>query len=85
MAPRIVMYSTPWCGDCRLAKRFLDARGIAYDEIDIGEEPAAAELVMKLNDGMRKVPTLLVGEKMVSGDRFDAARFERDLREAGAL
>ena len=40
---------------------------------------------MKLNDGMRKVPTLDVEGTIVSGDKFNAARFEADLRAAGAL
>jgi mycoredoxin len=85
MGKRIVLYSTAWCRDCRAAKRFLDERGIAYEEIDIEKDPAAAEIVMKLNNGMKKVPTLDIEGTIVSGDRFDAARFERDLRAAGAL
>jgi hypothetical protein len=40
---------------------------------------------MKHNDGMRKVPTLDVEGAIVSGDNFNAARFEKDLRAAGAL
>jgi mycoredoxin len=82
---RIVLYGTAWCRDCQATKRFLDERGIAYEEIDIDKDPAAAEIVMKLNDGMRKVPTLDIEGMIVSGDRFDAARFERDLRGAGVL
>ena len=85
MAKRIVMYTTSWCRDCKLAKRFLDGRGIPYEEIDIDQSPEAAEFVMRQNDGMRKVPTLDVEGTIVSGDRFDAARFENDLRAAGAL
>ncbi len=85
MGKRIVMYSTTWCGDCRLAKRFLDARGIAYEEINIDDAPEAAAIVMRLNHGMRMVPTLDVEGTIVSGDRFDGARFEKDLREAGAI
>lgn len=85
MGKRIVMYTAPWCGDCRAAKRFLAERGIAYEEVDIEASPEAAEIVMRLNDGMRKVPTLDVGGTIVSGDRFDAKRFEKDLRAAGAL
>jgi len=85
MGKRIVLYGASWCGDCRAARRFLDERGIAYEEIDIDKDPAAAEIVMKLNDGMRRIPTLDVEGKIVSGDRFDAARFERDLRAAGVL
>jgi mycoredoxin len=85
MPSKIVMYTTPWCGDCRQAKRFLDARGLAYDEVDIEQVPEAAGIVMRLNGGNRSVPTLDVGGTIISGDRFDAARFEADLREAGAL
>ncbi len=85
MGKRIVLYSTAWCRDCRAAKRFLDERGIAYEEIDIEKDPAAAEIVMKLNNGMKKVPTLDIEGTIVSGDQFDAARFERNLRGAGVL
>jgi mycoredoxin len=85
MTARIVIYTTPWCGDCETAKRFLEKRGIPYEEVDIEQRPEAAELVMRLNDGMRKVPTIDVEGIIVSGDKFDAARFEKDLRAAGAL
>ena len=85
MAKKIVVYSTPWCGDCKAAKRFLGERGIAYEEVDIERHPEAAELVMKLNDGMRKVPTLDIEGTIVSGDKFNPARFEKDLRDADAL
>jgi mycoredoxin len=85
MARKIVVYTTPWCRDCKAAKRFLGERGIAYEEIDIEQDPEAAGIVMRLNDGMRKVPTLDVEGIIVSGDKFNAARFEEDLRAAGAL
>lgn len=85
MGKKIVMYTTPWCRDCRAAKKFLAEKGLAYEEVDIETTPEAAEVVMKLNDGMRKVPTLDIEGTIVSGDRFDAARFERDLEAAGAL
>jgi mycoredoxin len=85
MAKRIIFYTTSWCGDCKAAKRFLGERGIAYEEIDIEQRPEAAEIVMRFNDGMRTVPTLDVEGTIVSGDKFNAARFEEDLRAAGAL
>jgi mycoredoxin len=85
MAKRIVVYTTPWCRDCKAAKRFLGEHGIAYEEVDIEGNPEAAGIVMRLNDGMRKVPTLDIDGTIVSGDDFNAARFEKDLRAAGAL
>jgi len=80
-----VMYTTPWCRDCKAAKKFLAERGVPFEEVDIEQRQEAAQIVMALNDGMRKVPTLDVEGTFVSGDRFDAARFEKDLRAAGAL
>jgi len=44
-----------------MAKRFLDQRGITYEEINIEATPGAAELVMTINHGKRKVPTFVVG------------------------
>ncbi len=85
MHRRIIMYTTTWCGDCRAAKKFLSEKGISYEEIDIEKNPEAARTVMKLNAGMKKVPTLDIEGTIVSGDRFDRARFEKDLRAAGAL
>jgi len=82
---KIVMYTTPWCRDCKAAKKFLAERGVPFEEVDIEQRQEAAQIVMALNDGMRKVPTLDVEGTFVSGDRFDAARFEKDLRAAGAL
>ncbi len=55
----IKMYSTTWCGDCRMAKHVLDSRQIDYQVIDIDDDPQAAELVQRLNGGFRTVPTIL--------------------------
>ena len=82
---KIVMYTTKWCPDCRAAKKFLDSKNLTYEEINIEENPDAAEIVMKLNNGMKMVPTLDIEGTIVSGDKFHPSRFEKDLRAAGAL
>lgn len=56
---KIKMYATTWCGDCRMAKRWFDARGISYEYINIEEDDDAAEYVLKINRGMRSVPTIV--------------------------
>jgi mycoredoxin len=53
------MYTTPWCGYCKRLKTQLDRADIAYTEIDIEQDPAAAELVMRVNGGNQTVPTVL--------------------------
>ncbi|WP_336923997.1 mycoredoxin [Aquipuribacter sp. SD81] len=53
------MYSTTWCGYCRRLKSQMDREGIAYTEVDIEQQPDAAELVMRVNDGNQTVPTVV--------------------------
>ena len=55
----IKMYVTTWCGDCRMAKRWFDARGIAYESINIEEDDQAAEYVSRVNRGYKSVPTIV--------------------------
>jgi glutaredoxin len=55
----VIMYGVTWCGDCRAARKFLDAHGIEYSEIDIDRDPAAsAELVRRV--GKRAIPQLVI-------------------------
>lgn len=55
----VTMYSTTWCGYCMRLKRMMDREGIAYAEVNIEEDPDAAELVMRVNGGNRTVPTVV--------------------------
>lgn len=59
MSDSITMYSTPWCGYCRRLKGQLERAGITYTEVDIEQQPEAAELVMKVNGGNQTVPTVV--------------------------
>nr|WP_296071594.1 mycoredoxin [uncultured Actinoplanes sp.] len=54
----LTMYSTSWCGFCHRLKSQLDREGIAYDVVDIEQDPASAEYVMSVNGGNQTVPTL---------------------------
>ena len=56
----IIMYSTSWCADCARAKMFFDTNGIKYEEIDIEENSEAVEVVERINEGYRSVPTIIV-------------------------
>ena len=56
------MYTTPWCGYCHRLQGQLDRAGIAYDVVDIEQDPGAAEIVMASNDGNQTVPTLVYSD-----------------------
>jgi mycoredoxin len=79
----IKMYTTSWCGDCRMAKMFLSERGIAYEEIDIETTPGAEEIVMQANNGKRKVPTLDIDGRFVAVSPFNRRQLEEALGLSG--
>lgn len=56
------MYSTPWCGYCHRLKGQLEREGITFETVDIEQDPAAAEVVMKVNNGNQTVPTLVFSD-----------------------
>lgn len=56
----LTMYTTPWCGYCVRLKSQLDRAGIAYTEIDIEQDPTAAQIVEQVNGGNRTVPTVVL-------------------------
>jgi mycoredoxin len=58
-AATVTMYSTTWCGYCSRLKQQLGREGIEIVEIDIEQDPAAAERVEQLNGGNRTVPTVV--------------------------
>jgi len=69
---RIVVYSTTWCSDCRRAKRVLDRMGASYHWIDVDEDEAAADRVVRLNRGLRVVPTILFPDGTIMTEPSDA-------------
>lgn len=56
------MYTTPWCGYCHRLKSQLDREGIAYEIIDIEQQPEAASIVESANNGNQTVPTLVYAD-----------------------
>ncbi|BBZ49119.1 mycoredoxin Mrx1 [Mycobacterium heidelbergense] len=54
----LTVYTTSWCGYCHRLKTVLKSSGIPYDEVDIEQDPAAAEFVGSVNGGNRTVPTV---------------------------
>ncbi len=79
----VTMYTTSWCTDCVAAKRYLDAKGISYVEVDIENDEVAAQLVMSLNGGKRSVPTLVSAGATASLSGFSVAKAHQYLLDAG--
>jgi glutaredoxin len=76
----ITMYSAGWCPDCRRVKNFLKERGVEFHEVDIDRDEESEELVLRVNNGRRKVPTLKVGERYFACSPFNAQKLADELR-----
>lgn len=59
MAEPLTMFTTTWCAFCRRLKTQLGAEGIDIAEVNIEEDPAAADYVMSVNGGCQTVPTVV--------------------------
>ena len=58
----MIMYSTPWCGYCQRLKAQFGREGIAFEEIDIEQDPTSAALVEQVNGGNQTVPTIVFSD-----------------------
>jgi mycoredoxin len=58
----VTMYSTQWCGYCFRLRKQLDREGISYEVVDIEQQPEAASVVERVNNGNRTVPTMVYAD-----------------------
>jgi glutaredoxin-like protein NrdH len=65
----ITVYSKPACVQCTATTRALEARGLAYQLIDLTEDDDAMELVTSM--GYRQAPVVVAGEAHWAGFRPD--------------
>lgn len=56
---KIVMYGATWCPDCKRAKQFFGEHRIAYEWINIDNDPEAIDTIEEINQGQRIIPTLI--------------------------
>jgi mycoredoxin len=56
----VTMYTTTWCGYCVRLKSQMKREGIAFDEVNIEQDEAAAQFVGSVNGGNHVVPTVLL-------------------------
>lgn len=72
----VVIYSTPTCGFCHMAKEYFKSRNLEYEEFDItSDSEKAQEMVNK--SGQMGVPVIEIGDKIVIG--FDRPKIDAAL------
>lgn len=56
----VVIYTTPFCPYCARAKRLLDGKGVAYEEIDLYAQPARRREMVERAEGRTTVPQIFI-------------------------
>jgi glutaredoxin 3 len=64
--PKITMYTTRWCGYCVRAKALLDSRGLAYEEVNLDDDPHFRRTLNELTGGWT-VPQIVIDGKPIGG------------------
>lgn len=65
----ITVYSKPACVQCTATTRALDARGLAYDVVDLTLDAEAMARVQAM--GYRQAPVVIAGDAHWAGFRPD--------------
>ncbi|MDX1593318.1 MAG: glutaredoxin 3 [Gammaproteobacteria bacterium] len=65
-APGILLYTSELCGYCHRARRLLERKGVAYEEIRVDVD-ADRWREMTERSGRDTVPQLFIGERHVGG------------------
>jgi len=61
----ITMYGASWCPDCKRSKDFLESHNIEYNYVDIETSDEAVKKVESLNNGLRRIPTMVFDDGAV--------------------
>lgn len=64
--PAITLYTKDWCPYCDRAKRLLREKGQTWTEIDVEEDPARRDEMVR-RSGRTTVPQIWIGQRHVGG------------------
>ncbi|MFH0884400.1 MAG: glutaredoxin domain-containing protein [Candidatus Micrarchaeota archaeon] len=77
--PEVIVYSTPDCPYCTMAKTYLSGKGVKFTEYDVSKDQSRAkEMVMKSQQ--TAVPVLQINGRIIVG--FDRQLIDDSLKKA---
>lgn len=77
---KVQVYTTTYCPFCVRAKSLLKSKGVAFEEIDVSDDPELREKMVEMAGGRRTVPEIFIDGKIIGG--YDELRA---LDQAGKL
>jgi glutaredoxin 3 len=64
---KVEVYSTSYCPYCIRAKALLSSKGVAFEEIDVTDDPGLRARMVELSGGRRTVPEIFINGKIIGG------------------
>ena len=81
MASDILVYGTDWCGLTYGVRRYLTAGRVEYDFFNIDHDQTAEEFVLATNHGRRRLPIVVIGDRVVTNPTLVELRRVLDQQE----
>jgi glutaredoxin 3 len=64
---KVEIYTTQFCPFCVRAKSLLKHKGVAFEEIDVGDDPELREKMIERAGGRRTVPEIFINGRIIGG------------------
>jgi glutaredoxin 3 len=64
---KVEVYSTNYCPYCMRAKALLRSKGVAFEEIDVTDDPELRAEMVKRAGGRRTVPEIFINGEIIGG------------------
>lgn len=74
---KVIIYSTPNCPLCLMAKNYFKDKNIPFEEVDVSVDQKKAEEMIKLS-GQLNVPVIAIDDKVITG--FDEEEIEEIIK-----
>ncbi len=74
--PHVIIFSTPTCSFCNMAKKYFREKGIKFKDVDVSRDMATARDMIR-RSGQQGVPVIDIGGKIVVG--FDRVKIDKYL------
>ena len=72
--PRVIVFSTPTCTYCNLAKKYFRQNKVRFRDVDVSRDQAAARDMVR-RSGQMGVPVIDIGGKIIVG--FDKPKISQ--------
>jgi len=76
---KVTLYTTTWCGYCKKARAYLNARNIPFDDVDVETTDRGRREYREM--GGNGVPVIFVGTQRMDG--YDQSGLQEMLKASG--